>query len=363
MGVQHPDLHARLRPGNKILLDDGKLELLVKAGAADVSGVLCSVVVGGTLLPRKSVNTPGVDNGLDVLSEKDQKDLLFGKEMGLDWVAASFVRFASDVDRVRSYLMRIGWNAHIISKIETPFAIENLSEIVRASDGVMVARGDLGIECPIEEVPIYQREALALCATHSKLAIVATQMLESMMSSPRPTRAEASDVSNAVFEGTQVVMLSGETASGKYPVETVRTMHNILCISEAASEIKHGKPEMVDPDQQLFGGALKLQEITGGSCLVLGCRSAQIARFAASFHAKVPVVGLFNNEREAAKAALYYGVLPIIVDKDVKFYDLETLVRKKLADWKLAQVGDKVPWIFSQPRAAEKLNTIRWVTI
>lgn len=362
IGIQHPDLHSRLKEGNSILFDDGKLEMRVVEPQSD--GVLCEVVVGGTLKPRKSVNTPNVDNGLDVLSDKDRRDLIFGHEQGVDWVAVSFVRDADDVRRVREFLDEMGWKVPIISKVETPLAIRNLKAITQASDGIMVARGDLGIECPIEDVPILQKKALRLAQTYGKLSIVATQMLESMMSNPRPTRAEAGDVANAVFEGAQVVMLSGETAGGQYPLEAVRVMHRVLDMSEEMEqEQHHGDPRVEGASQQVLGAAMKLQELTKSPVVVVGCRTAATARLASTFHANVPVVGLFNEIHEARIAALFYGVIPMVVDEDMLMYDVELVIRDRLLEWNLSEKGDSVPIVMAQPRRSQILNTIRLVKI
>ena len=360
IGIQHPDLHTRLKEGNSILFDDGKLEMRVVSTSPE--GVYCVVVEGGTLKPRKSVNTPGVDNGLDVLSEKDRRDLVFGFEQGVDWVAVSFVRDADDVKKVREFLDELGWKAPIISKIETPLAIRNLKAITQASDGIMVARGDLGIECPIEDVPILQKKALRLAQMYGKLSIVATQMLESMVQSPRPTRAEAGDVANAVFEGAQVVMLSGETAGGRFPVEAVRVMHRILDMSEEMEqEQSYESPRVEGASQQVLGAAMKLQQFTKSPIVVVGCRTAATARLASTFHANVPVVGIFNEIHEARIAALFYGIIPMVIDEDMLLYDMEMAIRERMMEWSLAEKGDMIPLVMGQPRRSQSLNTIRLV--
>lgn len=362
IGIQHPDLHTRLKPGNAILLDDGKLEMKVIGVSSE--GVQCVIVEGGLLKPRKSVNTPGVDNGLDVLSDKDRRDLVFGKEQGLDWVAVSFVRNADDVKRVREYLDELGWKVPIISKIETPLAIRNLKAITKESDGIMVARGDLGIECPIEDVPILQKRALRLAQTYGKLTIVATQMLESMMDSPRPTRAEASDVANAVFEGSQVVMLSGETAGGRFPLEAVRVMHRILDLAEEMEQgQQHEYPRVELASQQVLGGAMKIQELTKSPCIVVGCPRASTARYASMFHAPVPVVALFNDIKQARVSALFYGIIPQVIDEQIPLYEVERQLLEKLLQWGFGEKGDSIPLVFAQPRAATALNTIRLVKV
>ena len=231
--MTYQNLANEVEPGCHILVDDGLVDLLVK----EVRGpeIHCEVENGGVLSNNKSINIPNVHIHLPALTEKDREDLRFAAEQDFDYVAASFVRKAEDVEDIREELCRHGGQGiRIISKIENLEGVDNLNEIIEASDGLMVARGDLGVEVPACQVPVLQKEMIAKCIHQGKPVITATQMLDSMMRNPRPTRAEVSDVANAVFDGTSCVMLSGETASGKYPLEAVRTMADTVLAAEQA---------------------------------------------------------------------------------------------------------------------------------
>lgn len=233
VSVTYQNLANEVEPGCHILVDDGLVDLLVK----EVRGpeIHCEVENGGVLSNNKSINIPNVHIHLPALTEKDREDLRFAAEQDFDYVAASFVRKAEDVEDIREELCRHGGQGiRIISKIENLEGVDNLNEIIEASDGLMVARGDLGVEVPACQVPVLQKEMIAKCIHQGKPVITATQMLDSMMRNPRPTRAEVSDVANAVFDGTSCVMLSGETASGKYPLEAVRTMADTVLAAEQA---------------------------------------------------------------------------------------------------------------------------------
>jgi pyruvate kinase len=235
ISVTYTELPQDVEAGSRILIDDGLIELRVLS----VKGteIECKIVNGGTIKSKKGVNVPGVKISLPGITEKDANDIRFGIEMGVDFIAASFVRKARDVLEIRELLERHNAsNIQIISKIENEEGVENLDEIIEVSDGIMVARGDLGVEIPAEEVPLVQKSIIKKCNFVGKPVITATQMLDSMQRNPRPTRAEASDVANAVFDGTDAIMLSGETAAGKYPVESVQTMARIAERAESALE-------------------------------------------------------------------------------------------------------------------------------
>jgi pyruvate kinase len=224
-------------PGEPILLDDGHLEL--KVLGVEGGRVLCEVVDGGVLRSNKGMNLPGVALSTPALTEKDRRDLQFGIQHQVDYVALSFVRRPEDVLEAKEIIRSMGETTPVIAKIEKPQAVDNLEAILAASDGVMVARGDLGVELGTEDVPIVQKRIIAMANGAGKVVITATQMLESMIENPRPTRAEASDVANAILDGTDAVMLSGESAVGKYPVETVETMARIAAYTE-----EHGTGSM-----------------------------------------------------------------------------------------------------------------------
>jgi len=313
IGISHPSLHTLVPVHARILFDDGKFAVQVKQVLPD--GLLCEFFDSGTLKPRKAVNTPGIDNELSVLSEKDVADLSFGISQKVDWVAVSFVRSAWDMQQVRNYLNHHDWYAGLIAKIETPLAIGNLEEIIRESDGVMVARGDLGIECPMEEIPVHQRHILELAHQYGRLSIVATQMLESMIENPRPTRAEITDIAHAVSEGTHVVMLSGETASGKYPVEAVQVMKRTLERAEAdRKSVIPERPKGIDPSDEILWAAVKIQARTNAAAIVVLCNKPQEVSVVASLESRAPIIAVCASEEMARRSNLYYGVSPILVE-------------------------------------------------
>jgi len=359
MGIAHPSLHTRLAPGNKILFDDGKVDMLVLA--THDTHVECQVITGGTLTPRKSVNTPGVDNGLEILSPKDRMDLNFGMDHSVDWVAVSFVRHGQDMESVREYLAEIGWNVPLIAKIETPLAVAHLEEIVKVSDGIMVARGDLGIECPIEDVPILQKQAVNLARQYSKLSIVATQMLESMTHAPRPTRAEASDVANAVFEGAQVVMLSGETANGDYPLQVVATMDRILRQAEQLVETPKKAPLIVNQTQEIVSGSIRLHEHTNSPVIIIFCNSEQVACIAASFNSRAYIVAACWDENVLKRVTLFYGITPVRIPPIKSIDSSIARLLEEVRQRNLATEKDRAIFVYAQPTGRTLHNTIRLV--
>ncbi|MCK4897142.1 MAG: pyruvate kinase, partial [Anaerolineales bacterium] len=234
ISVDFPELPNYVKADDKILLDDGNLELLVIS--SENTDVMTQVILGGTLKPHKGINLPGIELDIQGFTEKDAKDLAFGMDHGVDLVAVSFVRSSKDVERVREAIInssRARFETPIIAKLERPEALENLETIVKTADGVMVARGDLGVEMSPEFVPIAQKQIIDSANQNAKIVITATQMLESMIYNPRPTRAETTDVANAIFDGSDAVMLSGETAVGKYPVQSVKMMNAIIAQAEA----------------------------------------------------------------------------------------------------------------------------------
>ncbi|MFY9134757.1 MAG: pyruvate kinase, partial [Bacillota bacterium] len=232
VSVNYPGLPILVSQGDKILLDDGQLEMEVRSVKGPA--VECEVIVGGVLSDRKRLSVPGRRIDLPTLSSEDKMDLAFGIEHGIDIIAASFIRTASSVQEIKSFTESRGVSLPVIAKIESREGIENINSILRSADGLMVARGDLGVELPAEDVPIIQKQLIQKCRRAGKPVITATQMLDSMIRNPHPTRAEVSDVANAVLDGTDAVMLSGETASGKYPVESVRTMARVVERTETA---------------------------------------------------------------------------------------------------------------------------------
>jgi pyruvate kinase len=320
VSVDYPALPSGVKPGGRILLDDGNLELSVVAVRGDE--VETNVVLGGILKPHKGVNLPGAQIDLPCLTEKDRDDLAFGLQLGVDLVAVSFVRTPQDIHTVRQAIHDIApgrASTPIIAKLERPEALDNLEEIVEAADGVMVARGDLGVEMRPETVPIAQKRIIECANRHARVVITATQMLDSMIHNPRPTRAEASDVANAILDGTDAVMLSGETASGKYPVEAVEIMNAIICQAEAnTAEWGHwrgGQPPEEDCDDTYFMtlAARELAHDRNVAAIASFTRSGRTALLLSKARPDVPITAYTPDENSYHRMALYWGVVPYLV--------------------------------------------------
>lgn len=316
-----PDLHKALKPGNHILLDDGHLEMEVQSINGD--RIEAVVTLGGELKSNKGVNLPGANLTIPIFTDKDRDDLAFGLEKGIDMIAISFVKCAADIDTVRQAVKDLAKNKKaektpIIAKLERPEAIENLEEIMRTADGVMVARGDLGVEMSPAAVPIAQKEIIACANAHAKLVITATQMLDSMINNPRPTRAEATDIANAVFDGTDAVMLSGETAAGKYPVESVRMMDSIVQRAEQNSG-KWGKTsfEMHFSQQSdsvsITRAAKELATDRNVAAIVVFTQSGKTARLMSKARPDVPILAFTPEPLTFQQMGLYWGVNPLLV--------------------------------------------------
>lgn len=319
--VSYPRLTEDLAPGARILLDDGLLELVVVE--VQPEALVTRVVVGGVLLPRKGVNFPGRALKISILTEKDKEDLAFGAEHGFDWVAASFVQQASDVLEVKDYLLGLGKHTPVIAKIERGEAVQVLSEIVTVADGVMVARGDLGVEVPVEDVPLIQKQIIRACNLAGKPVITATQMLDSMIHNPRPTRAEASDVANAILDGTDAVMLSNETAIGAYPLVAVETMARI------ASKVEHGarppeRPELeahtARPVQDAIAhAATRMVPELNASAIVVATHSGSSARFVSKYRPACPILAASASPETCRRMALLWGVVPVRLSRETSF--------------------------------------------
>jgi pyruvate kinase len=315
ISVTYKDLPRDVHIGSTILIDDGLVELLV----VDVRGIEieCRIINGGQIKSKKGVNVPGVKIKLPGITEKDANDIIFGIEQNVDFIAASFVRKASDVMEIRELLERYqASHIQIISKIENQEGVENLDEILEVSDGLMVARGDLGVEIPAEEVPIVQKQMIKKCNIVGKPVITATMMLDSMQRNPRPTRAEASDVANAVFDGTDAVMLSGETAAGKYPVESVLTMARIAIRAEDALEYREIFIRTAQAQQTTVTEAIS--QAVANSALELGAKailtateSGYTARMVSKYRPKSPIVAVTPNEQVIRRLSLVWGVIPV----------------------------------------------------
>jgi len=316
VSVTYEKLHEEVEPGQRILIDDGLVAVRVER--IEGQEIICVVENGGPLSNHKSINIPGAHIQLPALTERDAEDIRFGVENDFDYVAASFVRRASDVEAIRKVLHDCGGDGvKIIAKIENQEGVDNLDEIVAVSDGIMVARGDLGVEIPAARVPILQKEMIRKSLAAGKVVITATQMLDSMIRNPRPTRAEVSDVANAVFDGTSCVMLSGETASGKYPCESLAAMAGI--VTEAEESIDYW--ERFSKSRGTTKDSIS-EAITHTSChtamdldakaIVAATNTGQTARMIARFRPACPVVALTMKEKVRRQMAICWGVIPCL---------------------------------------------------
>jgi len=356
-----------VHPGDRILLDDGNLELrVVRATEKDVE---CEVVHGGLLRPHKGMNLPGVKISAPALTEKDHRDLALGIKNGVDYVAVSFVRQAADVEQARAVVAALGGTAPIIAKIEKREAVENLDAIVGAADGVMVARGDLGVELPTEEVPTLQKRIIQAANTVGKVVITATQMLESMVEHTRPTRAEASDVANAIVDGTDAVMLSAETAAGRYPVEAVETMARIAVYTEEHLSQRDPVRRRASANpmrivaRSLARVAVLVAEELECKLIVAFTASGSTACMVSMYRPHPPIAAITYNEEAHRRLALWWGLVPlkcgIARTTDEMVMEAEALLKRK----KLAGPGDVVLMLGGQSHTAGATNMIRVHTI
>lgn len=347
VSTTYQQLPSDVKEGDTILIDDGNLELrVVRSTETDVE---TEVVVGGTLKEKKGINLPGVAVSAPSLTDKDLSDARFGAEMGVDYIALSFVRTAWDVLVLRNLLNELSHpEIFIIAKIEKPEAVKNLREILDVSDGVMVARGDLGVEMAAEKVPLIQKMIIEKANKSEKLVITATQMLESMVTSARPTRAEASDVANAILDGTDVVMLSQETASGKYPVKAVKTMASIAQYTESDEEIfaytEHIRPRMqVNFTHGIVHSARAAAIEMKSRAILVFTQSGFTAQLASCQRPPCPVYAFTPIDKTYWRLALVWGVAPMLFEQEI--LDTDTMIRKAedmLLDAKAIQSGDVV---------------------
>lgn len=348
----YESLARDVQPGDTILLDDGLIELRVLA--SDGEEVRCRVVHGGTLSDHKGINLPGVRVSTSALTPKDREDLRFGLELGVDYVALSFVRSPEEILDLQAILAAARREVPVIAKLEKPEAIACLEEILTVADGVMIARGDLGVEMPLEQVPAIQKRIIREANARGVVVITATQMLESMRENPRPTRAEASDVANAVFDGTDALMLSGETAVGKFPVEAVATMSRI--IHEAEQAVGGGRPGERVPLQGVEAipnaaaeVACEAAEELGAKAIVAFTRSGFTARLVSKYHPTVPVLALTPDPAVQRRLNLFWGVLPRRMEPLPSMESMIHKVDEELLRSGLAQAGDRVVLVAGFP--------------
>ncbi|QRP44035.1 pyruvate kinase [Amycolatopsis sp. FDAARGOS 1241] len=301
------------KPGDRLLVDDGKVGLVVKS--VEGPDVICEVTEGGPVSNNKGVSLPGMDVSVPALSDKDIEDLEFALHLGVDFVALSFVRSPADIDLVHQVMDRVGkGRLPVVAKIEKPEAVYNLEAIVLAFDAVMVARGDLGVELPLEQVPLVQKRAIQICRENAKPVIVATQMLESMINNSRPTRAEASDVANAVLDGTDAVMLSGETSVGRYPIETVQTMGRIVEAVETDSPVVPPLTHVPRTKRGVISYAARdIGERLNAKALVAFTQSGDTVRRLARLHTRLPLMAFTPEESVRSQLSLTWGTVTTIV--------------------------------------------------
>ena len=346
VSVTYPQLHEELQPGQEILIDDGLVAIRVER--IEGTNIVCTVENGGTLSANKSINIPGVHIQLPALTEKDVDDIRFGVANDFDFIAASFVRRAADVEAVRAVLHECGGDdVKIIAKIENQEGVDNLDEILEAADGIMVARGDLGVEIPAARVPILQKQMIRKGLQLGKPVITATQMLDSMMRNPRPTRAEVSDVANAVYDGTGSVMLSGETAGGKYPVEALHAMVGIVTETESAIDYwKQFQKQRVLPASNINDAITHTCCLTAkdlnAKAILTATSSGRSARMICRFRPACPIAALTMHEKVRRQLNISWGVTPYLtgeVNSTDRIFSLSAEVALKE---RLVENGDTV---------------------
>jgi len=368
ISVDFPDLPKYVKPGNRILLDDGSLELAVVAVSEEQ--IQTKVVHGGVLKPNKGVNLPGMQINFPALTQKDEADLAFGLEHGVDAVAVSFVCCAEDIQSVRRVIANVApdqKDTPVIAKLERPQSLTNLDEIVVAADGVMVARGDLGVELSPEEVPIAQKKIIAAANRRAKLVITATQMLDSMIKNPRPTRAETSDVANAIFDGTDAVMLSGETAIGKYPVETVKMMAAIIRQAEANlpkwghwdGNLGEDATDLVtlgevtrDDALSITRAARELAHDRNVAAIAVFTQTGRTAHLMAKARPRVPILAFTPARTTYQRLPMFWGVIPFLVPFANTLEAMLESVEKVILSTTTIQPGEQVVLISGFPVGA-----------
>lgn len=339
-------LPADVKPGDAILIDDGLIELRVEETTS--TDIRCTVINGGPVSNRKGVNVPNVSLSMPYLSERDKSDVLYGIKAGFDFIAASFVRNAQDVQLLRDLLKENGGeDIKIISKIENAEGVHNIDEIIRVSDGIMIARGDMGVEIPFEQVPKIQKDIIKKVYNSGKYVITATQMLESMTENPRPTRAEATDVANAIYDGTSAIMLSGETAAGKYPVEAVRTMAKIALETENDIDYKARFNRFKEQSVRNVTNAISHATCSAAydleaAAIITVTESGQTARMISKYRPGMQIIGCTVNSRVYRQLAMSWGVMPIFCQLKDNADELFDHAVQRAKEEKLIQDGDLV---------------------
>ncbi len=340
ISLTYPRLTRDVKMGDTVLLDDGRLELRVIR--KNVGLLTCRIVRGGLLKSHKGVNLPGTRLSLPSLSRKDKEDLRFGVKQGVDYIALSFVRAARDILHTRRFIQSLRTDIPIIAKIEKPEAIVKLDEIIAAADGVMIARGDLGVEMSPEQVPLLQKKIIIACNIAEKPVITATQMLESMIENPQPTRAEASDVANAILDGTDCVMLSGETAIGQFPIQAVAVMSRIAVQAETALSPRQSSKTLSGSDESVAHAACRAAEEQHAKAIVTFTQSGTTALLVSKHRPRMSIIAPTPFEHVARKTSLYWGVAPVILLTKKTTDDMIESVERIMLKKKLAKQRDLI---------------------
>jgi len=362
--LYHPEIFAAVAPGHDLLIDDGRVRVRV-TGVTD-DAIDADVIVGGVISNRKGVNVPDTVLTLSPLTEKDRIDLAFGLELGVDWIALSFVQKPSDIIEARAL---VGDRAGLVAKIEKPSALDHIEDIIQLSDAIMVARGDLGVEIPHEDVPGRQKELVRAARLAVKPVIVATQMLDSMATSPTPTRAEASDVATAIYDGADAVMLSAESATGEYPVETVQMMDRIIRATEGHklySAIVHASQPTVEqtPPHAVASAAADLAEAIAAPVIVAYTSSGTTAARIARKRPSLPILAITPSQTVARRLRLQWGVHSVQSDAAVGYEEMIAHAAATASDEEFAERGDNIVVIFGVPFGqAGTTNNLRVVQL
>lgn len=346
IALPHPEFVRDIEPGMQLLLDDGNLEFLVRETTG--STLVTEVVIGGALTSRKGVSAPAAKLTLSAITDKDREDVEFALKKNTDYLAMSFVRSMEDIRELRWLIRHLGGETAIVAKIEKREALDNIEAIVAASDGIMVARGDLGVETPAEEVPVHQKRIIKLCNIASKPVITATQMLSSMVDNPRPTRAEASDVYNAIMDGTDAVMLSNESASGNYPIESVKTMAKIAVIAENNLLARDTDRQIYKPNaegREIISDAIgqattQVAEVINCKAIVTSTLTGYTARRVAKERPRTPILCVTPSEITYRRMALVWGVVPIMIPEFSTIDEMIQVVVRTAHNAKLVKRGE-----------------------
>lgn len=360
-------LPSDVTKGSCILIDDGLIELKVEK--IDRTDIICRVIHGGVISNHKGVNVPGVQLSMPYISESDMHDLEFGAKMGFDFIAASFVRSDADVKYLRNFTYSLGWNTvKIIAKIENMDGVNNIDSILDAADGVMVARGDMGVEIPFEQIPALQKEIIQKAYNAGKQVITATQMLESMIKNPRPTRAEITDVANAIYDGTSAIMLSGETAAGDFPVEAVKTMALIAETTEQDIDYENRFAIIKHDANNSITNAISHATVTtahdlNAAAIIAVTKGGSTARMISKYRPNSRILGLTTSETACRQMNMSWGVTPAVIDEMTTTDDLLNEAVKKSVEYGFIKSGDTVVLTCGVPLGISGTTNLLKVTV